>query len=174
MALYLQPAVHPKWTSLAGIDLASLSSSELRATDEGWYAIVSLSGNKHRLYLRERPDGLRRYEVVLPVDDDFELRAAAAVSFWRGLRGQSFRGIALPLSHQRHERVALMLRAFDGRIDGGTYRQIAEVLFGARRIPERAWKTHDLRNRTIRLVRGGIALVRRGYRQLLRPGGRRR
>jgi len=42
------------------------------------------------------------------------------------------------------------------------------VLFGKKRIPERAWKTHDLRNRTIRLVQSGVALMRGGYRELLR------
>jgi hypothetical protein len=51
---------------------------------------------------------------------------------------------------------------------GNNYRVIAEVLFGIERIPERAWKTHDLRNRTIRLVQSGFALMRGGYRELLR------
>ena len=49
-----------------------------------------------------------------------------------------------------------------------TYRAIAEGLFGKKRIPDRAWKTHDLRNRTIRLVQSGLALMRGGYRELLR------
>ena len=53
-------------------------------------------------------------------------------------------------------------------MDGNSYRIIAEGLFGATRIPERAWKTHDLRNRTIRLVQSGLALMRGGYRALLR------
>ena len=44
-----------------------------------------------------------------------------------------------------------------------------EVLFGKKRIPDRAWKTHDLRNRTIRLVQSGLALMRGGYRELMRP-----
>ena len=56
------------------------------------------------------------------------------------------------LSPQRRQRLALALRALDARAEGNAYRVIAEVLFGAKRIPERAWKTHDLRNRTIRLV----------------------
>ena len=51
----------------------------------------------------------------------------------------------------------------------GTYRAIAEALFGKTRIPDRAWKTHDLRNRTIRLVQSGLELMRGGYRELLRP-----
>ena len=51
---------------------------------------------------------------------------------------------------------------------GGTFRSIAEALFG-KRIPDRDWKTHDLRNRIIRLVQSGLALMRGGYRELLRP-----
>ena len=53
-----------------------------------------------------------------------------------------------------------------------TYRVIAEVLFGTIRIRERVWKTHDLRNRTIRLLQSGSALMRGGYRELLRKSRR--
>jgi hypothetical protein len=35
---------------------------------------------------------------------------------------------------------------------------------------ERAWKTHDLRSRTIRLMQSGFALMRGGYQDLLRYG----
>nr|WP_245473637.1 DUF2285 domain-containing protein [Bradyrhizobium zhanjiangense] len=53
-----------------------------------------------------------------------------------------------------------------------SYRVIAEVPFGRKRVPDRAWKTHDLRNRRIRLVQAGLALMRGGYRKILRPGRR--
>jgi hypothetical protein len=53
-------------------------------------------------------------------------------------------------------------------------RAIAEGLFGAKHIPERAWKTHDLRNRTIRLVQSGFALMRGGFRELLRQSRRKK
>jgi hypothetical protein len=53
-------------------------------------------------------------------------------------------------SAHRRRRLALA-RALHARMDGSTYREIAEVLFGIRRIFERDWATHDLRNRTIRL-----------------------
>jgi hypothetical protein len=59
-------------------------------------------------------------------------------------------------------------------MDGSTYRDIAEVLFDASRISERDWRTHDLRNRTIRLVQTGLALIRGGYRALLRPPSRKK
>ncbi|WP_244541969.1 DUF2285 domain-containing protein [Afipia sp. GAS231] len=73
------------------------------------------------------------------------------------------------LSKQRRGRLGAAIRALDARNSGGTYRSIAEALFGKRKIPDRAWKTHDLRNRTIRLVHSGFELMRGGYRGLLRP-----
>jgi hypothetical protein len=42
------------------------------------------------------------------------------------------------------------------------------VLFGARRLEHELWKTSSLRDTTIRLVRGGLALMQAGYRRLLR------
>jgi hypothetical protein len=47
------------------------------------------------------------------------------------------------------------LRALDGRLDKASYRDIAEALFGAGPLPERGWKTYDLRDRTVRLARLG-------------------
>ncbi|WP_245509660.1 DUF2285 domain-containing protein [Bradyrhizobium vignae] len=74
------------------------------------------------------------------------------------------------LSKQRRERLSAAIRALDAHSAGGSYRVFAEVLFGKKRIPDRAWKTYDLRNRTIRLMQGGITLMRGSYRKLLRPG----
>jgi hypothetical protein len=54
--------------------------------------------------------------------------------------------------------LVLALRALDAGVEGNTYRAIAEAWFGDKRIPERAWKTHDLRNPAIRLVHSGSAL----------------
>ena len=57
-------------------------------------------------------------------------------------------------------------------MDGASYRVIAEVRFGQLRIPGRVRKTHELRCLTIRLVQAGLALMRGGYRALLRPSSR--
>ncbi|OMI04884.1 hypothetical protein BSN85_26055 [Bradyrhizobium brasilense] len=35
---------------------------------------------------------------------------------------------------------------------GSTYRAITEARFAEKLIPDRAWKTHDLRSRTVRLT----------------------
>jgi hypothetical protein len=71
--------------------------------------------------------------------------------------------------------LGLTLRALDGHLAGESYRAIAHVLFGSRRVPSgAAWKTHDLRDRTIRLVRTGVRLVRGGYLDLLRHPAQKR
>jgi hypothetical protein len=57
------------------------------------------------------------------------------------------------------ERVGLTLGARDGRLAGESYNVIAAGLFGDARVPAGpGWKTHDLRDRTIRLVPAGIEL----------------
>jgi hypothetical protein len=61
-----------------------------------------------------------------------------------------------------------MLRALDGHLSDASYREIAEGLFGAARVEREAWKTSSLRDRTIRLVKSGVSLMRAGYRRLLR------
>lgn len=60
-----------------------------------------------------------------------------------------------------------MLRALDGHLAKATYRDIAQQLFGRERLNCEPWKTSSIRATTIRLVKGGIALMRGGYRKLL-------
>jgi hypothetical protein len=66
----------------------------------------------------------------------------------------------------RRDRLALALRALDARLDNASYREIAAALFGAD-LPKRGWKTHDLRDRTVRLTRFSLAMMKDGYRRLL-------
>ena len=150
------------------LDLADLSAGESRQASDGWHAVVRLHGVEHRFWLREAPIIGGSYAAELPFDNDFDIRAHAAHRLWRALNGLSAGPPFHRISPQRRERLMLALRALDARIDGATYRTIAEGLFGAKSIPERAWKTHDLRNRTIRLVKTGLALMHGGYRELLR------
>ena len=152
---------------------AALLSGEIRRTSDGWHVLLRMGGLEHRLWLREPPLAEQAYAAELPLDENFEIRAHAARRLWRVLNRRSAGPPFRELSLQRRQRLALALRALDGRIEGHSYRAIAEGLFGTKRIPERAWKTHDLRNRTIRLVRTGFELMRGGYRQLLRQVRRR-
>jgi hypothetical protein len=155
--------------SQVSLDLNDLSKGLLRQAPDGWHAILNLSGVEHRVWFKEVPVNAATYAVELPFDRDFEFRADAGRRLWRALNGRPLGTPLHALSDSRRRRLALALRALDARMDGSTYREIAEVLFGAERISERDWPTHDLRNRTIRLVQNGFALMRGGYRALLRP-----
>jgi hypothetical protein len=107
--------------------------------------------------------------VIIPLRADFALRADAALRLWRLVTGRTRGGPPDRLTRQRRRRLILTLCALDGRLAGESYRVIAAALFGDARIPAgRGWKTHDLRDRTIRLVRAGIALMQGGYLDLLR------
>ena len=156
------------------LDLNNLETGQLRQGPDGWHAVLHLNGVEHRVWLKEAPVVAVSYAVELPLDRDFEFRADAGRRLWRGLNGRPQGEPLHALSANRRRRLALALRALDARMDGATYREIAEVLFPAERISERDWRTHDLRNRIIRLVRTGFALMHGGYRALLRPPPRKK
>jgi hypothetical protein len=105
--------------------------------------------------------------VVLPLDQLFEHRASAAMRLWRAVTGRAPGPDMAALSPARQDRLLLALRALDGRLEDASYRDIAVGLFGVGAIPERGWKTHDLRDRTVRLVRYGVSMMQGDYRHLL-------
>jgi hypothetical protein len=105
--------------------------------------------------------------VLLPLDRLFEFRVIAAVRVWRGLSGKDPGPNPAALPATRRDRFVLVLRALDARAQDASYRDIAAGLFGPHSVPDRGWKTHDLRDRVIRLVRFGVSLREGGYRQLL-------
>jgi hypothetical protein len=133
---------------------------------DGPERIIERRGGIFRLHLLdEDEDGIPC--VVLPLDRLFAVRASAALRAWHGLTGRLPGRDPARLPAARRDRLVLALRALDGRIEKASYRDIAEVLFGTGRMPERGWKTHDLRDRTIRLARLGDAMMQGGYRRLL-------
>ncbi|WGR93343.1 DUF2285 domain-containing protein [Bradyrhizobium sp. ISRA443] len=172
--LAIRTAICPTASSPYGIDFANLAGSELREAPDGWHAIVPLGGAKHRLWLRELPPNGSSIAVDLPLDRNFDLRLQAAHRFWLALEQRPVGRPPLAQSIGTRHRHILALRAVDGWLEGNSYRNIAQGLFGKPRIPDRGWKTHDLRSRTIRLVRMGLRLIRGGWRDLLRHKGKER
>jgi hypothetical protein len=137
-----------------------------RLAEDGPERLIERAGSLFRLHIVEQPGAGAC--VILPLDRVFELRAMAAVRLWRGLAGRPLGRNPATLPTARRGRLVLALRALDGRLAEASYREIAGALFGGTRLPERGWKTHDLRDRTARLVRLGAAMMQGGYRRLLR------
>ena len=133
---------------------------------DGSERLIELQGAVHRLHVVEDL-GARTVGILLPLDRLFDLRAAAAQRLWRALSGRVPGRDSATLPAPRRHRLVLALRALDARLDNATYREIAATLFGAARLPKGGWKTHDLRDRTVRLARLGFATMQGGYRQLL-------
>ena len=156
------------------VTLNDLSNVVIREASDGWHILLRRQNVDHRVWLRKRPRAGARYAAQLPFDDLFELRAHAARRLWRALFGRPPGPDFRELPTQRRDHLIQSLRALDARQDGASYRTITAALFGADRVPMRGWKTHDLRNRTIRLVESGQALMRGGYFDLLRYPLRRR
>jgi hypothetical protein len=156
------------------LDLNELNESQFREGPDGWHAVLYLRGAEHRIWFKEAPIAATAYTVELPLDNDFEFRVDAGRRLWRGLNGRPQGTPLHAISVHRRRRVALALRASDARTDGATYREIAEVILPSHRIPERDWRTHEVRDRIIRLVKTGFALVQGGYRALLRPSSRKK
>ena len=134
--------------------------------EDGPERLIDRRGSLFRLHILE-PTGEQIPCVVLPLDRLFEIRAAAALRLWRGLTGRLPGRDPAILPAARRDRLVLALRALDGRLEKASYRDIAEALFGTSRMPERGWKTYDLRDRTARLARLGQAMMQGGYRRLL-------
>ena len=138
-----------------------------RVSADGRHVIVRLDSGDLRLLLAGPVD--HPLAVILPLDYDLPIRATAALRLWARMAGRwNQQEQPLALTRQRRDRLVLLVRALDGHLAEASYREIAEVLFGTRRIERETWKTSSLRDRTIRLVRGGVDLMRAGYRKLLR------
>ncbi len=148
--------------------IGSLSLMVRETTSEGTYAVADQNGRRVSLVLSEGVSTSSATAALIPLDARFPARIEAALQLWRVMNGHGVSHRTNPLTRQRRQRLALSLRALDGRLAGHAYRAIAAGLFGDARVPKgRAWKTHDLRDRTIRLVRSGTKLMRGGYLDLL-------
>lgn len=132
---------------------------------EGDDYVIERRGARMRVHLDR--SGADPPAVLLPLDRLFEVRVAAVLRLWRAFNGRNPGPNPSALSEARISRLVLALRALDGRLDGATHREIATSLFGANAVPKRDWISHELRDRTARLVRLGVAMMDGGYRRLL-------
>lgn len=156
------PAVMP-------INFAELPDLVARLDDdEAWHGFWRPCASSHQFWLPTHPpDGRATYVVILPLDKLLELRAGAVLRLWRALVGRVEGRWAHDFPQQTRGRHILMLRAFDGRVAGASYRKLAEVLLGFQG-RKTDWENDPRKNQVRRLVADGRYYVHGGYRELLR------
>ncbi|MEA3388469.1 MAG: DUF2285 domain-containing protein [Pseudomonadota bacterium] len=132
--------------------------------------ILADSDGDLRLWLRAEPD--RPLAVVLPFDDDFDLRLGVARRLLRRLRDGASGPWPPRLAVTRFQRLrlTLLLNIFDRLKADNSKREIARELIypGLDPGPSAAWKASSERRRTQRLCDEARAMVAAGYRHLLR------
>ncbi|WP_102324287.1 DUF2285 domain-containing protein [Komagataeibacter saccharivorans] len=151
------------------ISLADLPGLVARLDgDDAWHGFWQPGASVHQFWISTRPvAGPATYVVILPLDKLLELRAEAMVRLWSTLVGRPESRRAHDFPQQTRDRHILMLRAFDGRAAGASYRKLAEVLLGfeGRKVD---WDNDPRKNQVRRLVADSRYYVRGGYRNLLR------
>jgi hypothetical protein len=139
-----------------------------RSAHDGEHIIVGLGREEHQLWLPDPPTEGASLAAIVGLDKDASRRAEAAMGFLRLANGMRARGDPTKRNCLRAKNI---LRALDGHLSGASYRVIAEVIFGPTRVAAEPWKTSAVRDAAIRLVRKGVALMRGGYRDILRRRG---
>ena len=137
--------------------------------DDGRHLIIAAPEGDHRLWMRSCAG--TPMAVVLPLDDEFDLRVGAAIRFFRSLRGEP-PGALPPRLHVtpfQRARLALLLAIFDRLLAGASKREIArDIIYPEHESASAAeWKGSNERRRTQRLCDEAKAMVAAGYRRLL-------
>lgn len=151
------PSDSPLAMSLAGFD------AERRSAEDGLHLRLAVGP---QILLPADADPASPMAAVLPLDDRFLLRSAAAQRLYRTLRSGS--PPADRLSVTSRARLRRILRAIDARAAGAHYREVAEHILGVRVTDSATWRASSARDVAIRLCRAGARLVRGGYLALLR------
>jgi len=118
-----------------------------------------------QIYISDQTRSSELLQAVIPLDQNTLHRMAATGEFFRAITGKPMSRQAKPkLNTLRLHRA---LQALDAMAANATQREIAELLYGQRRVKEEPWKTSSLRQSTIRLCRLGQKMVNGGYAKLL-------
>ena len=141
---------------------------------------VPIAAGRHDeigLHVRSSPDGTQLVlfgdtkpgeplAAIIPLDDMAGDRLQAIKRFIRSIHRQHLHDARLTAAQRR--RLGHMLRCLDGREEQASHFEVATALFGRRLVSATDWHDSAFRYQTHRLMRDGLRMVERGYRQLLR------
>lgn len=105
--------------------------------------------------------------ALIPLGRDGLDRLAALDRLLRHLHGYKV-PVDRRMTAQQRRRLKAMLRAIDAHRHHASQREIAEAIFGERRVAEDPWQVSPLRDVVRDLLKDGAAMIAGGYRKLLR------
>ena len=148
--------------------ITGLKPTSSQRDDTGEHFLHDL-GNGQSLHLVRLAgvDGVAPLAALVPIAANGLDRAEAVTRLLKALLGRVVPPDAR-LTGQQLRRARHMLQAVDGRTNGASYREIAEIIFGVHRVVDQPWKTSALRDTVKDLVRDGLSMIEGEYRQLLR------
>lgn len=153
------PELHPRQGSAFDVPLAAGRHDEV-----GLHGRSSLGGTQLALLDDAKPG--EPLAAIIPLDDMAHDRLEAIERFIRSIHRQHLPDARLTPAQRR--RLCHMLRCLDGREEQASHFEVATALFGRRLVSAADWHESAFRYQTHRLVRDGLKMVERGYRQLLR------
>ncbi|CDX37659.1 conserved hypothetical protein [Mesorhizobium sp. ORS 3359] len=130
----------------------------------GLHVRSSVGGTQLALLSDARPG--EPLAAIIPLDDMAHERLQAIERFIRSMYRQHLPDSRLTAAQRR--RLGHMLRCLDRRDQKASHFEVATALFGRRLVSAADWHDSAFRYQTHRLVRDGLRMVERGYRQLLR------
>ena len=159
-------ATPPVLSSDVGVLPTELASAG-RVDEHGHHFHHPLANGEHLTLLRlaDAPSD-QSLVAVVPLDLDGFGRIEAVTRLLSALHGRSVPPDTR-LTRQQLQRARRMLQAVDGHMSGASHRDIAEVLFGARRLADEPWKTSSHRFAVMNLIKGGLTMISGDYRRLL-------
>lgn len=169
--LILEPA--PSGFDIAtSVDRNVLGQPLIERLDADGRELVIADGSGE-VHLRLRDEqAARRPAVLVPLDSMGELRLEVALNFVRRLGDQRIGLVpaALRLTSFQKRRLIQLLHTFDVHDLGGGPRDVAAKVLASDHAQRRSveWKDSHARRKANRLIHDSIALVERGYLNLLR------
>ena len=155
----LPSGLRPRQSSAFDVPLVAGQRDEV-----GLHARLSPGGPQLALLGDAKPG--EPLAAIIPLDDMALDRLQAIERFIRSIHRQHLPDARLTAAQRR--RLGHMLQCLDGREEQASHFEVATALFGRRLVSAADWHDSALRYQTQRLVRDGLKMVERGYRQLLR------
>lgn len=145
---------------------------ETHNSGEGDYAFIDATRHPTQVMILPGAHPAGSMAAMIPLDDDALDRVEALKRFLHARLGRQLEPDPR-VTYQQRLRLRAMMQVSDGRLTGASYREIASVLYGPKRVVSEPWKTSALRDKVIGLAKGGLAMIGGGYLKLLRHRRRR-